>query len=146
MTKSYKTSYYVLYALIAVIVAVFGIFFLVGYDNFEGTLRVPTNTGLLVNLMYILSAVTFVMFLLGVLKELLTAKKVRLFGALAFIALLLVTFFIGSTESLNLADGTLVDSVSTLRFANMSLLSISFLLIVTVCVTAFSVVKGLAKK
>lgn len=146
MAKSYKTSYYILYALIAVIVAVFGLFFLVGYDNFEGALRAPENTGLLMWLMFALSGITFVMFLLGVLKEIATAKKPRLIGALVFVALLVVTYFIASTEPLVLPGNKVMDSEVALRFTEMCLYSIAILFVVTVAVALFSLVKSLAKK
>ena len=68
--KLEKISNNVLYAVCGVIVLVFALFFLVGYDNYDESGNVaPKLTNLLMALMYILGVVTFCLMVWSLVKS-----------------------------------------------------------------------------
>ena len=104
---SYKVSYYVFYVCIALILVVLGMFYGVGYSetNAAGLVE-PANTPALMYLMYGMFAVTVVATLIGAIAQFGGALKDNpkgaiksLIGLILLIVLLIVTYNIGSSET-----------------------------------------------
>ena len=55
---SYRVSYYIMYALFAVILIVLALFYGIGYNNIVGEYNAPEHTDTLIYLMYILFGLT----------------------------------------------------------------------------------------
>ena len=142
MKLSYKISYYILYALFAVILIVLGMFYFGGEmaEPVVPELSNPANTEALIYLMYVLLgsaiAVTVLAFVFqfgAALKENPVKAIKSLIGVLLLVAVLVVAWFSGSEEALVLPgyDGT--DNVPFwLKLTDMFLYSIYFLLVVTI--------------
>lgn len=151
MKLSYKISYYILYALFAVILIVLGMFYFGGEmaEPVVPELSNPANTEALIYLMYVLLgsaiAVTVLAFVFqfgAALKENPVKAIKSLIGVLLLVAVLVVAWFSGSEEALVLPgyDGT--DNVPFwLKLTDMFLYSIYFLLVVTIASMIFSTVK-----
>ena len=132
MTKlSYKVSYYVFYVCIALILVVLALFFGVGYNqtNAAGLVE-PANTPALIYLMYGLLAVTVIATLIGAVVQFGAALKdnpkaaIRSFlGVILLVVLLVVTYNIGSSDTLVLGDGTSYSDVAMLKVTDLFLYS-----------------------
>jgi len=132
MTKlSYKVSYYVFYVCIALILVVLGMFFGVGYNetNAAGLVE-PANTPALMYLMYGMFAVTVIATLIGAIAQFGGALKDNpkgavksLLGLILLVVLLIVTYNIGSSETVVLGDGSEYSDVTMLKVSDMLLYS-----------------------
>ncbi|MCD8262481.1 MAG: hypothetical protein LUD15_14210 [Bacteroides sp.] len=146
---SYKLSYYVLYALFAVIVAVLALFYFVGFDRMVGEFNDPVNTDALLYLIYGILGVCIVVTIVAALVQFGTALEdspknaiKSLIGVIFLAIVLIVCWSIGSGEALALPgyDGT--DNVPFwLKMADMFLYSIYFLFGLTVVLIIASSIK-----
>lgn len=103
---SYKVSYYVFYVCVALILVVLGMFYFVGYNNPVGEYNEPQNTEALMYLMYAMFGVSVIITLLGALAQFAGALKDNpksaiksLLGLILLIVLLVVTYNMGSAET-----------------------------------------------
>ena len=128
---SYKVSYYVFYVCIALILVVLGMFFGVGYNetNAAGLIE-PANTPALMYLMYGMFAVTVIATLIGAIAQFGGALKDNpkgavksLLGLILLVVLLIVTYNIGSSETVVLGDGSEYSDVTMLKVSDMLLYS-----------------------
>lgn len=128
---SYKVSYYVFYVCIALILVVLGMFFGVGYNetNAAGLVE-PANTPALMYLMYGMFAVTVLATLIGAVAQFGGALKDNpkgavksLLGLILLVVLLIVTYNIGSSETVVLGDGSEYSDVTMLKVSDMLLYS-----------------------
>ena len=128
---SYKVSYYVFYVCIALILVVLGVFFGVGYNetNAAGLVE-PANTPALMYLMYGMFAVTVIATLIGAIAQFGGALKDNpkgavksLLGLILLVVLLIVTYNIGSSETVVLGDGSEYSDVTMLKVSDMLLYS-----------------------
>ena len=128
---SYKVSYYVFYVCIALILVVLGMFFGVGYNetNAAGLVE-PANTPALMYLMYGMFAVTVIATLFGAIAQFGGALKANpkgavksLLGLILLVVLLIVTYNIGSSETVVLGDGSEYSDVTMLKVSDMLLYS-----------------------
>lgn len=128
---SYKVSYYVFYVCIALILVVLGMFFGVGYNetNVAGLVE-PANTPALMYLMYGMFAVTVIATLIGAIAQFGGALKDNpkgavksLLGLILLVVLLIVTYNIGSSETVVLGDGSEYSDVTMLKVSDMLLYS-----------------------
>ena len=128
---SYKVSYYVFYVCIALILVVLGMFFGVGYNetNAAGLVE-PANTPALMYLMYGMFAVTVIATLIGAIAQFGGALKDNpkgavksLLGLILLVLLLIVTYNIGSSETVVLGDGSEYSDVTMLKVSDMLLYS-----------------------
>ena len=128
---SYKVSYYVFYFCIALILVVLGMFFGVGYNetNAAGLVE-PANTPALMYLMYGMFAVTVIATLIGAIAQFGGALKDNpkgavksLLGLILLVVLLIVTYNIGSSETVVLGDGSEYSDVTMLKVSDMLLYS-----------------------
>ena len=128
---SYKVSYYVFYICIALILVVLGMFFGVGYNetNAAGLVE-PANTPALMYLMYGMFAVTVIATLIGAIAQFGGALKDNpkgavksLLGLILLVVLLIVTYNIGSSETVVLGDGSEYSDVTMLKVSDMLLYS-----------------------
>ncbi|MCD7816834.1 MAG: hypothetical protein LUH12_09185 [Bacteroides sp.] len=127
---SYKVSYYVFYVCVALILVVLGMFYFVGYNNPVGEYNEPQNTEALIYLMYAMFGVTVVITLLGAIaqfggsfKDNPKAAIKSLLGLILLIVLLIVTYNIGSSETVVLGDGTAYNDVTMLKVSDMLIYS-----------------------
>lgn len=127
---SYKVSYYVFYVCIALILVVLGMFYGVGYNNPVGEYNEPQNTGALMYLMYGMFAVTVIVTLVGAIAQFGGALKDNpkgaiksLIGLILLIVLLIVTYNIGSSETVIMGGGTEYTNVTMLKVTDMLLYS-----------------------
>ena len=128
---SYKVSYYVFYVCIALILVVLGMFFGVGYNetNAAGLVE-PANTPALMYLMFGMFAVTVIATLIGAIAQFGGALKDNpkgavksLLGLILLVVLLIVTYNIGSSETVVLGDGSEYSDVTMLKVSDMLLYS-----------------------
>ena len=128
---SYKVSYYVFYVCIPLILVVLGMFFGVGYNetNAAGLVE-PANTPALMYLMYGMFAVTVIATLIGAIAQFGGALKDNpkgavksLLGLILLVVLLIVTYNIGSSETVVLGDGSEYSDVTMLKVSDMLLYS-----------------------
>ena len=128
---SYKVSYYVFYVCIALILVVLSMFFGVGYNetNAAGLVE-PANTPALMYLMYGMFAVTVIATLIGAIAQFGGALKDNpkgavksLLGLILLVVLLIVTYNIGSSETVVLGDGSEYSDVTMLKVSDMLLYS-----------------------
>ena len=127
---SYKVSYYVFYVCIALVLVVLGMFYFVGYTNPVGEYNEPQNTEALIYLMYAMFGVTVVITLIGAIAQFAGALKDNpkaaiksLIGLILLIVLLIVTFNIGSSETVVLGDGTEFTDTFLLKLSDMLIYS-----------------------
>ena len=140
---SYKVSYYVLYALLAIILVVLGLFFFGGDAQGEAVLMgvdpemwQPANTDTLLYLVYALLGIAIVATVVGFLFQFGTALKDNpvaalksLLGVVLLVVVMVVAWSMGSDKPLNIPgyDGT--DNVPFwLKLTDMFLYTIYFLL------------------
>ena len=133
MTKlSYKVSYYVFYVCVALILVILGIFYGVGYDqtNAAGLVE-PANTEALMMLMYGMFAVTVVATLVGAiakfgsnLKDNPMGAVKSLLGLLFLVILLVVSYNMGSSDTIVLGDGTEFSDAVMLKVSDMLIYAI----------------------
>lgn len=135
---SYKLSYYVFYVCIAAILVVLGLFYCVGYNvtNAAG-LTEPTNTPALMYLMYgmfaLCVAVTVIAALIqfgSALKDNPKAALKSFMGLILLAVLLIITYNMGSDETMMLGGGITYDNKFLLKLTDMFLYSTYVLLIV----------------
>ena len=128
---SYKVSYYVFYVCIALILVVLGMFYGEGYSetNAAGLVE-PANTPALMYLMYGMFAVTVIATLIGAIAQFGGALKDNpkgaiksLIGLILLIVLLIVTYNIGSSETVIMGGGTEYTNVTMLKVTDMLLYS-----------------------
>lgn len=156
--KKYMTSYYVLYACFAIIIATFAAFFGYGYDNPEGDYNAPVCTEGLMWLMYLLFAVTAVLAIWSVIRGIMMSmgsKGENLSGvpggmvnAVSFV-LLVVSLVIGlvcnlGEEDFTAADGT-VTTATMVTVTDMFLWSIYIMAVLTTLAVVVNMT-GLVKK
>ena len=127
---SYKVSYYVFYVCVALILVVLGMFYCVGYNNPVGEYNEPQNTEALMYLMYAMFGVSVIITLLGALAQFAGALKDNpksaiksLLGLILLIVLLVVTYNMGSAETVVLGDGTQYSDVTMLKVSDMLIYS-----------------------
>ena len=127
---SYKVSYYVFYVCVALILVVLGMFYFVGYNNPVGEYNEPQNTEALMYLMYAMFGVSVIITLLGALAQFAGALKDNpksaiksLLGLILLIVLLIVTYNMGSSETVVLGDGTEYSDVTMLKISDMLIYS-----------------------
>lgn len=65
MVKAHKISNWAFIALIVLTLVVFGMFYLVGYDNMQGEYNAPENTDLLLGFMYAMAGLCIVAVVAG---------------------------------------------------------------------------------
>lgn len=139
---TYKVSYYVLYAMFALIVAVLGLFYFGGqmetpivYDMDN-----PANTDALLYLVYGLLGVAVVATVVAAVFQFGSALKDNpkgafksLLGLILLVLVLVVAWSMGSSEALTIPGYEGTDNVPFwLKLTDMFLYSIYFLMIVTV--------------
>ena len=130
---SYKVSYYVLYALFAIIAIVLGLFYCVGYDNPVGDLNSPQYTDALIYLKYALVVVTIVLVVFAGLAQFLASLKDNPKGAmkslisLALLAVvIIVSYSIASTDAI-LVNGEPYNDTTMLKVADMCIFTMYIL-------------------
>ena len=128
---SYKVSYYVFYVCIALILVVLGMFYGVGYSetNAAGLVE-PANTPALMYLMYGMFAVCVAVTVIAAVLQFGAALKDNpkgavksLLGLILLVVLLIVTYNIGSSETVVLGDGSEYSDVTMLKVSDMLLYS-----------------------
>ncbi len=144
---SYKISYYVLYAIFAVILLVLGLFYFggdaQGADVIPGVdpeMWQPAQTNILLYLMYVLFAIAIIAMLVGAFFQFGAALKdnpknaIRsLLGLVLLAAVLIITWAIGDATPLHIQGYDGPDNVPFwLKITDMFLYSIYILLFVTV--------------
>ena len=153
---AYKISYYVLYAMFALILVVLGLFFFGGdaqgaavMSGVDPEMWQPANTDALLYLMYALFGVAVAATIIAAIFQFGSALKDNpanaiksLIGLILLIAVLVVSWAMGSGETLRIPgyDGT--DNVPFwLKLTDMFLYSIYFLLGATVVAIILSSIK-----
>lgn len=149
---SYKVSYYVFYVCVALILVVLGMFYFVGYNNPVGEYNEPQNTEALMYLMYAMFGVSVIITLLGALAQFAGALKDNpksaiksLSGLILLIVLLVVTYNMGSAETVVLGDGTQYSDVTMLKVSDMLIYS-TYVLFGIAAVGTLLNLSGLFKK
>lgn len=149
---SYKVSYYVLYALFAIIAIVLVLFFGVGYNNPNAAgLNEPQYTDALIFLKYALAAITTVLAVLAGLFQFGLSLKDDPKGAiktiaalLLVVALVVVCYAIGSTDPISV-NGEPYSDVMWLKVTDMFLYSMYALVALATLATIVSLT-GIFKK
>jgi len=153
---TYRVSYYVLYAIFAVILAVLGLFFWGGdaqgaavIASVDPEMWQPANTDALLYLMYVLFGLAIAATVVAAIFQLGSAlrdnpkKAIKsLFGLVLLVVLFIVTWSMGDGTPMSIQgyDGT--DNVPFwLKLTDMFLYSIYALLVVTVVAILFSGIK-----
>ena len=150
---SYKVSYYVFYVCIALILVVLGMCFGVGYNetNAAGLVE-PANTPALMYLMYGMFAVTVVATLIGAIAQFGGALKDNpkgaiksLLGLILLVVLLIVTYNVGSSETVVLGDGSEYSDATMLKVTDMFLYS-TYVLFAIAAIGALVNLSGIFKR
>ena len=150
---SYKVSYYVFYVCIALILVVLGMFFGVGYNetNAAGLVE-PANTPALMYLMYGMVAVTVFATLIGAIAQFGGALKDNpkgaiksLLGLILLVVLLIVTYNVGSSETVVLGDGSEYSDATMLKVTDMFLYS-TYVLFAIAAIGALVNLSGIFKR
>ncbi len=148
---SYKVSYYVLYALFAVILVVLGVFYFSGFDRVIGEYNDPVHTDTLIYMIYgilgfcvvatiVAAVIQFGSALVDNWKKALTG----LIGPILLVVLLLITYSMGVDETVVTGEGAYTDSF-WLKVTDMFVYSIYILLGITIlCMIGSSVKKSLS--
>ena len=150
---SYKVSYYVFYVCIALILVVLGMFFGVGYNETNAAgLDEPANTPALMYLMYGMFAVTVVATLIGAIAQFGGALKDNpkgaiksLLGLILLVVLLIVTYNVGSSETVVLGDGSEYSDATMLKVTDMFLYS-TYVLFAIAAIGALVNLSGIFKR
>ena len=122
---SYKVSYYVFYVCIALILVVLGMFYGVGYSetNAAGLVE-PANTPALMYLITVIATLVGAIAQFGgALKDNPKGAIKSLIGLILLIVLLIVTYNIGSSETVIMGGGTEYTNVTMLKVTDMLLYS-----------------------
>ena len=141
---TYKVSYYVLYAMFALIVIVLGLFYFGGqmetpivYDMDN-----PANTDALLYLMYGLFGIAVVATVVAAIFQFGSALKDNPKGLILLVLVLVVAWSMGSGETLTIQGYEGTDNVPFwLKLTDMFLYSIYFLMLVTVLAIIGSSIK-----
>ena len=150
---SYKVSYFVFYVCIALILVVLGMFFGVGYNetNAAGLVE-PANTPALMYLMYGMFAVTVIATLIGAIAQFGGALKDNpkgaiksLLGLILLVLLLVVTYNMGSSETVVLGGGAEYSDVTMLKVTDMFLYS-TYVLFAIAAISALVNLSGIFKR
>ena len=150
---SYKVSYFVFYVCIALILVVLGMFFGVGYNetNAAGLVE-PANTPALMYLMYGMFAVTVIATLIGAIAQFGGALKDNpkgaiksLLGLILLVLLLVVTYNMGSSETVVLGGGAEYSDVTMLKVTDMFLYS-TYVLFAIAAISALVNLFGIFKR
>lgn len=135
---TYRISYYVLYALFAAIIIVCGIFYFDGFGRVVGEFNDPVHTETLIYLIYsILGLCVLVTLIAAVIQfgSALVDSPVNalksLVGLIFLIALLAITWSMGSTDAVVTGDGPYTDPF-WLKMTDMLLYSIYVLMAGTI--------------
>lgn len=130
---SYRVSYYVLYALFAIIAIVLVLFYGVGYDNPVGDLNSPQYTDALIYLKYAFVVITIALAVFAGLAQFVASLKdnpkgaVKSLIALALLAaVIVVSYSIGSADPI-LVNGEPYNDASMLKIADMCIFSMYIL-------------------
>ena len=149
---SYKVSYYIFYVLIALILVVLGLFFMVGYNNPMGEYNAPEHTETLMFLMYAMLGVCIIVTVVGSLAQFVTGLKDNPKGAMKsllfvglFVAVLAVSYTMGSDAPVVQGDGTEFTDAGWLKLADMTLYAIYFL-VATASVATIVNLSGIFKR
>lgn len=150
---SYKVSYYVFYVCIALILVVLGMFFGVGYNEINAAgLVEPANTPALMYLMYGMFAVTVIATLIGAIAQFGGALKDNpkgaiksLLGLILLVVLLIVTYNLGSSETVVLGGGAEYSDVTMLKVTDMFLYS-TYVLFAIAAIGALVNLSGIFKR
>jgi len=144
---SYKVSYYVLYALFAIVLVVLGLFYFVGFDRMVGEFNDPVHTDTLLYLIYgilglcILVTIVAAIFQFGSSFMDSPKKAIKsLLGLILLVLVLVVSYVMGSDTPVLTGDGPYTDSF-WLKISDMMIYSIYFLLGVTILAMLASSVK-----
>ncbi len=148
---SYKVSYYVLYALFAIIAVVLVLFYCVGYNNPVGDLNSPQYTDALIFLKYALVVVTIALAVFASLAQFIASVKDNPKGAvkslisLALLAVvIIVSYSLASTDTI-LVNGEPYTDTAMLKIADMSIFSMYILGAVAAIATLINM-SGIFKK
>lgn len=135
---SYRVSYYVLYACIAVLLAVLAVFYFVGYNNPMGEYNAPEHTETLIFLMYGMFCVCVAATLFGAVAQFMAALRDNpmgavksLIGIVLLVAVLFVAYSLGTDTAIMTGTGPYTDTF-WLKITDMLIYSIYFLLVVAV--------------
>ena len=138
---SYRVSYYIMYALFAIIVIVLALFYGVGYNNIVGEYNAPENTDTLIYLMYILFGLTVASTLVAAILQFVAALRDNpksaiksLLGLVLLVLVICITDAMGSDASVTTGDGV-YDDKFWLKIADMFLYSTYFLMGVAILAT-----------
>ena len=149
---SYKVSYYIFYVLIALILVVLGLFFCVGYNNPVGEHNAPEHTETLLFLMYAMLGVCIIVTVVGSLAQFVTGLKDNPKGAMKsllfvglFVAVLAVSYTMGSDAPVVKGDGTVFTDAGWLKLADMTLYAIYFL-VATASIATIVNLSGIFKR
>ena len=149
---TYKVSYYIFYVLIALILVVLGLFFCVGYNNPVGEYNAPEHTETLLFLMYAMLGVCIIVTVVGSLAQFVTGLKDNPKGAMKsllfvglFVAVLAVSYTMGSDAPVVQGDGTEFTDAGWLKLADMTLYAIYFL-VATASIATIVNLSGIFKR
>ena len=142
---SYKVSYYIFYVCIALIIVVLALFYGVGYNetNAAGLVE-PANTPALMYLMYGMFAVTVIATLIGAIAQFGGAIK-SLLGLILLVVLLIVTYNMGSSETVILGGGAEYSDTTMLKVTDMFLYS-TYVLFAIAAIGALVNLSGIFKR
>lgn len=149
---SYRVSYYVLYALFAAIIIVLALFYLGGEmaSPLVAEMSNPAYTDALLYLMYALVGIAIVVTIIGFIVQFGAALKDNpksalrsLIGVALFALVLIVSWSIGSDETLNIQgyEGTENSDPFWLKTTDMFLYSLYFLIGINVVAMLLSSLK-----
>lgn len=131
---SYRMSYYALYACIALILVVLGMFYFVGYNNPVGEYNEPAYTETLIYLMYAMFGICVAVTLIGAIAQFGAALKENpksaiksLLGIVLLVIVLVVSYSVGSDAAVMTGTGAYTDTF-WLKISDMLIYSIYFLL------------------
>lgn len=131
---SYRMSYYALYACIALILVVLGMFYFVGYNNPVGEYNEPAYTETLIYLMYAMFGICVAVTLIGAIAQFGASLKENpksaiksLLGIVLLVIVLVVSYSIGSDAAVMTGTGAYTDTF-WLKISDMLIYSIYFLL------------------
>lgn len=154
MTKlSYKVSYYVFYVCVALILVVLGMFYGVGFSETNAAgLTEPANTPALMYLMYGLFALCVAVTIIAAviqfgaaLKDDPKAALKSFLGFILLVVLLIVTYNMGSDETVVLGGGVTYDNKFMIKVTDMFLYSTYVLLVIAAIGTLLNLL-GVFKK
>lgn len=158
VAKIHKTSKMVLYAIIGITVLILAVFFFGGEVQVEErvvpTISEPRYTDLLMYWVYALLAISVLVLIAFAVSDFISSWKSRpksafrsLLVVLAFVAMLIITFAIGSDTPLNIVGYTGVGNVPIfLKITDMWLYSIYLMVAVNVLALLFSSLLKSGKK